>query len=316
MKKLICLLLITLSLTGVLCGCSAQDGKKTTNATQQTATSREIDWYDFVQYEQRGRIRNIQQTEYGTDCDTYSFTYVSDKYNVKAFISIPKTCLEEETPYNCIVYNRGGNSNMGWLTGEEVAGICDATGRVVVASQYRGADKSEGIDEFGGADLQDVISLLDLCEQEFRFIDITNLCMVGVSRGGMMSYMAARADDRVKGIVAVSAVTDLAAAYNEREDMKSILESAIGGSPEELPEEYEKRSAIKWTEEINVPVYIIHNKHDEMVSFSQAEAMNEALADSKYGCSLTAHNDSVHGLHSEDVNYIVEWIDQALPKTK
>lgn len=204
---------------------------------------------------------------------------------------------------------------MGFLTGEEMAAMCVASNRVVIGSQYRGADGSEGKDEFGGADLKDVTALMDLCETEFRFVNIDNLCMVGISRGGMMSYLTAREDDRVKGIVAVSAVTDLAASYNEREDMRNILHAAIGGSPEELPEEYAKRSAVNFAQELDVPVFIIHSKNDALVSYTQAKAMHELLKDTKHGCTMITHLDDVHGFHTEDVESIVQWIDQTLPKT-
>ncbi|MDO4748070.1 MAG: prolyl oligopeptidase family serine peptidase, partial [Eubacteriales bacterium] len=116
-----------------------------------------------------------------------------------------------------------GNSKIGLLRDEDTAQICCATNRIVIASQYRGADGKTGIDQFGGADLNDVIKLIDLCEYTFDFVDMNDLCIVGVSRGGMMSYMTARQDERVKGIIAISAVSDLFQAYDDRDDMKTIL---------------------------------------------------------------------------------------------
>lgn len=301
--------------------CSFAACKKEENESEETSgdvTKVAMDKYSFNSYYGKGGIRDIEKINLPEDlsvkCETYKFTYPSDDVRVTGYISIPLECIENEVPFSCVVYNRGGNSSMGLLGDEDTARICSATNRIVIASQYRGANGSEGVDEFGGKDVQDVTALVDLCEKEFFFADITNLCMVGVSRGGMMSYLAAYKDERVKGVVAVSAVTDLADAYNAREDMRDILKEAIGGSPEELPAEYAKRSAINFAEELNVPVFIIHDKGDEMVPFAQAEAMNEKLKNSIHGCSMIIHNDSVHGLHEEDIDSIVEWLDQALPR--
>ena len=315
MKKQICLTLVVMLVFTIFVGCSSKKTEETTSPTQQeTYISDVVDWYDFPQYESTGKIRDCKELDFGTKCETHSFLYNSDGFWVKGFISIPEACISEKTPCNCIVYNRGGNVNMGYVTGEEIAMICDATGRVVVASQYRGADGSQGKDEFGGADVSDVISLIDLCEQEFEFADINNLCMVGVSRGGMMSYITARKDTRVKGVVAVSAVTDLTSAYNQREDMKIILGSSIGGSPEDKPKEYAQRSAINWADEINVPVYIIHSKNDELVSVTQAEEMSEKLESLQKDVTLKIYKDDVHGFHKEDIPELVQWINQKLPR--
>ena len=320
MKRILCLGLALVLILSVFCACSQRSKDDTENPVDLTAPEiKDIDWFDFPAYAERNRIKDVKKmqvsSEYADKCEAYEFTYFSEKYEVKGFIAIPLECINTEIPYNCIVYNRGGNNNMGFLTGEEVAAMCGVTNRVVIASQYRGANGAQGKDEFGGADLEDVKTLVDMCDKEFRFVNIENLCMIGISRGGMMSYMVAREDERVKGIVAVSAVTDLVSSYYEREDMRDILHSAIGGSPEDLPEEYEKRSAINWTEEINASVFIIHSKDDELVSHSQAKAMNEKLKETKEGCTMITHLDNVHGLHPEDVESIVQWIDQALPVT-
>lgn len=312
MKKLLALLL------SVLLICSFAACKEEENQEETQPEKVVVNKFNFLEYEGVGSIEDVEKIalseELSSACESYSFTYLSDDVRVKGYISIPLECIETERVYQCVVYNRGGNFRIGLLGDEDTAKICKETNRVVIASQYRGSEGSEGKDEFGGADLQDVISLIDLCENKLYFADITNLCMIGISRGGMMSYLAAQKDSRVKGIVAVSAVTDLADAYYARDDIKEMLHETIGGSPEELPEEYAKRSAINFVEELDVPVFIIHNKGDEMVPFSQAEAMNEKLKTSKHGCSMIIHNDSVHGLHENDIYSIVEWIDQALPQ--
>lgn len=235
-------------------------------------------------------------------CKSYSFDYDADGVTVEGYISIPNNC-SADTPGKCILYNRGGNCNIGFLKDTDTAKICAETDRIVIASQYRAKD------EFGGEDLKDVLRLIDFCEY-FNFADMTDFTVAGVSRGGMMSYMAARADHRVKRIISISGVSDLTKAYHDRDDMKKILNNFIGGSPESLPEEYEKRSAICWADEIKVPTLIIHSTDDKQVSYSQAEEMYKALAKNGTDVTMKTHEDSTHGLHKDDIATISEWLNR------
>ena len=72
--------------------------------------------------------------------------------------------------------------------------------------------------------------------------------MLGISRGGMMTYEVLSKDERVHKAVVVSGLSDCFMSYEERSDMQTIFDSLVGGSPEEMPEEYEKRSATYWAD--------------------------------------------------------------------
>ena len=204
-------------------------------------------------------------------CCSYKFTYMSDGYKIKGYISIPNSSIESQELTKCVLYNRGGNRDFGKLQDDTTAYICALCNRIVIASQYRGGGGSEGQDQFGGDDLNDVIKLIDLCENTFSFIDMDDFCVVGVSRGGMMTYMAARQDNRIKKIIAASAVTDLFEEYERRKDMNDVLIETIGCTPQENPAEYEKRSAIYWYDEIKIPVMIIHSENDKQASYQAAK---------------------------------------------
>lgn len=268
--------------------------------------------YNFINY-QNEEVYDIEQIDLinslSKSCISYKFTYISDGYRVKAFISIPLSLVENQLPGKCILYNRGGNSKIGLLSDEDTAKLCVSTNRIIIASQYRGADGGSGKDEFGGKDLNDVIKLIDLCETHFDFIDMEDFCVAGVSRGGMMTYMTAKQDNRVKGIIAISAVSDLFQSYEAREDMQKLLYNYIGTTPEQNPEEYEKRSAIYWTDEINIPVLIIHSKYDEPVSFTQAEDIYDEFKKNSINVSFSVRDDDIHGLSKADTEVILEWFD-------
>ncbi len=302
MKKLPLLFLIII-FTVIFAGCK---GTAKLNISSDSP-------FNFESYENENEISDIEPIALSGDlskkCASYKFTYTSDIYSVKAYISIPIDCIENSTPYECIIYNRGGNSKIGLLDDEDTAMISAETDRIVLASQYRGTDGGTGQDQFGGDDLADVTTLIDLCDNCFEFASIDKLCVAGVSRGGMMSYMTAKTDIRVKRIIAVSAVSDLFKAYNDRDDMKTVLKNYIGGSPDDLPYEYENRSVVYWADEIKVPVLMIHSKLDEQVSFSQAEELYKKFEEYSFDCKFVSYDDDIHGFHKEDYKIISEWLN-------
>ncbi len=125
----------------------------------------------------------------------------------------------------------------------------------------------------------------------------------------MMTYMAARRDKRIKKILVASSICDMFKAYEEREDVQSALCTCIGGSPEEMPEEYEKRSSLYWADEIKIPVLLIHSKGDTKANFdTQAQPIYDKLKDST-ACTFIIHDDDHHGFREEDIPKIIDWLE-------
>ena len=281
--------------------------------TEATAAAEENDIYDMQHYES-GEVFDIfkvnQGSKYDEICTTYKFSYLSDGLKIEGYMSIPLSLEKTQKPGKCVMFNHGGNRQLGKLEKTTTAPICALCGRIVVASQYRGCGESEGKDHFGGDDLNDVIKLIDLCENTFSFIDMDDFCVIGASRGGVMTYPAARKDGRIKRIIALSAVCDLFESYEARADMKSVLKETIGYTPEEKPGEYEKRSAVYWANEIKIPVLMFHAKLDKQVPYNQAEKLYNKLKGST-DCTLITYDDDSHSeVKPEDYQTIRDWLNQ------
>lgn len=92
---------------------------------------------------------------------------------MKGFLGHPKG----NGLYPAIIYNRGGYGEYGVLEGWEVALFVEA-GYVAVASQYRGNAGSEGKEQFGGRDVNDVLNLVPLLKQ-FPYVDPERIGMMG-----------------------------------------------------------------------------------------------------------------------------------------
>ncbi|MAT41477.1 MAG: hypothetical protein CL609_03975 [Anaerolineaceae bacterium] len=195
---------------------------------------------------------------------TYAFTYLSQGNIVEGYIAAPKDYLEQPNPYPILIYNRGGNADLGAVQPFVPSYFAIPLKAIVFASQYRETFNGTGKDEFGGDDVQDVIKLLDFAER-CTFADSNKIVMLGGSRGSIMTYEVLRMDDRVRAAIIAGGVPDLASVYHFREggSMQSILIERVGGTPEEVPEEYERRSAIQWADEIHVPLLIFHTADDD-----------------------------------------------------
>ena len=141
-----------------------------------------------------------------------------------------------------------------------------------------------------------------------------DFCVIGASRGGVMTYPAAKKDSRIKRIVALGAVTDLFVLYEARDDMKIVLKETIGFTPEENPEEYKKRSAVYWAEEIKVPVLMFHAKLDKQVLYSQAEDLYAKLKGTT-DCTLITYDDDSHAeIKPQDYKTLYDWLNQSVSK--
>src|SRR5260221_7690749 len=157
------------------------------------------------------------------DTELRRITYRSDGLTVNGYLAVPK----QGAKLPCVIFNRGGNTSLSVLDDERAAvvlGKIAAWGYVVAASQYRGAKGAEGNDEYGGADVDDVLNLIPVFESLPR-ADTGSIGMIGASRGGMMTYLALTKTNRIAAAIVSSGLADLN--LPDRPDMVEVW-SRIG----------------------------------------------------------------------------------------
>ena len=207
----------------------------------------------------------------------YAITYWSDGLRVAGYLGVPVGT----GPFPAIIHNRGGFDGVGALTGIEIVPYVEA-GYVAVASQYRGNGGGEGREDFGGDDVHDVTNLITLLQQ-LPYVDADRIGMAGGSRGGMMTFLALKADtlageNNIKAAVTVGGLADLFMWDRQRGDLAGVLWlPLVGATPAQAPQLYEARSATYWPELINAPLLLLHGEADNEISIQQTLTLADLL---------------------------------------
>lgn len=220
----------------------------------------------------------LNKSEYFNDVgiDFFKIRYVSDGLNIEGFIAKPNQIESSKSP--AIIFCRGGNQSFGMLDSFQLKMIKDLSlnGFVVLASQLRGNISSEGIDEFGGKDVNDILKLIEIAKK-LDFVDENNIHVLGYSRGGMNAYQVSKLTDNINSIAVVGAPTNKFESIKFRENMYYNVYRPLFGDTISNREEYLKRSSIYWHDKINEPLLILHGTDDTRVSLDEAQQLIDSL---------------------------------------
>ncbi len=118
--------------------------------------------------------------------------------------------------------------------------------------------------------------LIGLLKKEF---ETEKVFMAGGSMGGTSSLIfSAKNPDLISGILALCPATDMRKLYYQwrasaKDFLAGTIEFAYGGTPETIPEEYEKRSVINYVEVLHSkPVAITHGDADNLIDVEHSRS--------------------------------------------
>lgn len=236
--------------------------------------------------------------------------YLSDGLKVVGFLWKAQDTAGKKFPL--IIFNRGGNREFSKLTPWTSFGFYKfvSSGFVVVGSQYRGNDGGEGREEFGGADVRDVLHLIPLA-QALGYVDMNNVFAFGWSRGAMMTFLALKHDIPVNAVAVGGGLTDLVSEGKRRPGIAREWRALMPGFDTRGEELLRERSAVYWADRINVPVLILHGGADwRSDPATQAQALAEKLARLGKKHDLVIYPGDDHGLtlnSADSDRRIIEW---------
>jgi dipeptidyl aminopeptidase/acylaminoacyl peptidase len=325
-------LLLLLALSGLPGGaaaqpapCSAEDGCLL--ASEPIALTKSYD-----ELEELAKFRfprpDYEEAKNQREFEARRIVYRSGGLRVEGFLYKPRETAGKKLPL--ILYNRGGTADYGALAAEDLVTFYfwAREGFVVLASNYRGAGGGEGVDEWGGADVDDVLNLVPLV-RGLDYVDPDNLFMIGLSRGGPMTFLAIKRKIPINAAAVLGGVTDLSVPDMQR---PAFIE---GDTPElrsmgwpgwrKLWPDYEHRaaehlaarSAVKWPEVLDVPLLLLHARDDKRVPVEHALRLAALLQQhgKEYELVVYGHDGHSLPLHRKDRDeHIFAWFRSHLKK--
>ncbi len=240
-------------------------------------------------------------------------TYLSDDLKVKGYIAYP---AESKNKYPCIIWNRGGSRESGVIdsfTARGVYGQLASWGYVVFASQYRGNAGSEGKEQMGGDDVNDILNLIPLAD-EIPQADKNIWGVEGWSRGGMMTYLTLLRNHDFSCAVLSGAISNLKQYINANSDKTQLFKEMIGDK--NFGQELEKRTIINFVDKLpNIPYLLLHGGNDKTVSPMQTIDMASKMHELNIPHRLVIFEDGDHFLknHRKEVDELRRfWFDKYL----
>jgi len=208
-------------------------------------------------------------------------TYLSDGLRVTGYIAYPLN-RPAGVKRPCIIWNRGGvgeNGAIDQFTARGMFGQMASWGYVVFASMYRGNAGSEGKEDLGGNDVNDILNLIPLAD-EIECADPQSWGIEGWSRGGMMTFLALTRSPLFKCAVLSGAISNLKQYVESGSKTGEFFKRLLG--PEEFDKMFESRSVINFVEKLpkKTAMLIIHGSGDETVSPMQSLSLSAKLLQS------------------------------------
>jgi dipeptidyl aminopeptidase/acylaminoacyl peptidase len=189
---------------------------------------------------------------------------------------------EGSGPWPTIIVNHPGFGTAGDFS-DVALGIRDK-GYLVFNPDYRGSGMSQGVHEGAKGEVDDVIAAIDYLESQGLIAD-GRIGMYGQSHGAAISVLAAERDPRIKAVVAEAGFYDAVDLYNNGANSTdptvktafNELVAMVGGTPEQVPQEYFARSALNLTDSLQAATLIIHGEKDPLCPVDQARRLYDAL---------------------------------------
>ncbi len=245
----------------------------------------------------------------------FLFTYPSDGFRVKGYISFVPNSLENPL----LLFLRGGNRLFG-LTHPAIDLTCSRN-YTVLATVYRGG-VSEGVDEFGGSEVDDVPHLMEyfpiLQKKLAMQFAPKKTFILGASRGGMEMFLAMSRSPwlqhQITKAASLSGLLDLRECITDREDMRTMFIADFGFIPGKNEDAW-----IRHRDPLNsppnlrsdLPILIVQGTHDLRVSLNQGYHMVKKLEENGNPVTYLEVPEGDHCLSNQPsrMDIIADWFE-------
>jgi len=230
--------------------------------------------------------------------------------------------------HRVVVFNHGGFDG---LAGDPVyqMGNCEMTASqlgVWIGSDFRGEGDSEGAIEMCQGEVDDVLAMIDVALRQ-EYADPDRVVMMGGSNGGCITLRALQRGAPVHAAADIFGPTDLAAAHafwleqieagapmaDFIAEVVDIVETATGGTPDQVPEAYRMRSPLLFIEDLpaGIPLLALHGVDDPLIPVTQGCALAEAAGLESYHLDENQQEVATAPAACEEAD--LTWIETARP---
>ncbi len=254
------------------------------------------------------------------------FTYAGkDGLEIQGWLMKPKD-FKEDQGHPLILEIHGGPHMMYGNSFMHEFQLLAAKGYVVLYTNPRGSQGygQEFVNgcrgDYGGGDYEDLMAGVDVALDKYSFIDEAQLFVTGGSYGGFMTNWIVGKTDRFKAAVTQRSISNWQSFYGVSDIGYFFTKWEVGSDLDENPAKLWHHSPLKYVDQIETPLLILHSENDYRCPIEQGEQLYVALKhrgketmfvrfpDSDHNLSRSGHPE----LRVERLKHLGNWFDNYL----
>lgn len=242
-----------------------------------------------------------QDIEFTASCDQTQQRYV---------MILPEN-FSDQKPHALLIALHGHGSDR-WQFIKQNRGECKAARDIAQKYHmlYISPDYRARTSWMGPKAEADLIQIIQDLKEKYKF-DKVFLC--GGSMGGSSSLtFAALHPELIDGVAAMNPMAN----HLEYDQFQPAISESFGGSKQEIPHEYKKRSAEYWPEKLTMPVSIAVGGQDRLVPPDSARRLSKVLKQINKNVLLIDRPQQGHSTSYEDSVSILEFVIQSASQKK
>ena len=325
MKKLIAILMVLFSLLLLSCNSDAQEPtdlptepqesesatvEPTEKPTEKPTEQDENAIKTVEELAKHADVVSIKEISLPDDlsyAEAYTMIFKSDELKIVAEIVLPKDYAQTGTKYPVMFYFPTSVAPI-----ENLVCAYAARGITVVRMYERGLGGSEGARDFGGEDIADAQKLIEICDAT-EFMKNSKMFVAGASSGSIIAMRLIAEDSarRLSGCAVADVISDLKSYADFRgEGIQNLFATAIGGAYDEIPEEYEKRSALSFYEKLDRPMLMIHYEQSPFCQAEQTDRLYDLVKRNNAACFYKKFDLLASDFSGEGLTLLVAFIEE------
>ena len=217
--------------------------------------------------------------------------------------------------YPIVLFNHGGTMHWGRILFADMLEFHRLADRgyVVLASYFRGEGGSEGQPDMGGGDVRDTLALLQFAAAR-SYADSERIGMIGLSRGGGVTYGALTCTQAIDAAVVIGAPTDHLSSPRRAEFDEHVYPHTLRNYARDKDAALKAISALYFADRMSAttPILMLHGGADPRVAPTNSIAMAERMQRLERPYRLKIYEGGSHGLleNYADVRAEIDrWLD-------